>query len=72
MTPNSWAKHPKERPLVVHQLITSIYERFQEENIIIPFPVQDIYLHSDRKAADPSDNDRDALPEAEKPRDSDR
>lgn len=42
-----WAKHPKDRPLVVHQLITSIYERFQEENIIIPVPVQDIYLHSE-------------------------
>jgi len=67
-----WAKHPKDRPLVVHQLITSIYERFQEENIIIPVPVQDIYLHSDWKEAEPSNNDRDALPEAAKLLDSDR
>lgn len=40
-----WAKQPKDRGIVVHQMGKAIYQRFQERNITIPFPQQDVHLH---------------------------
>ncbi len=41
-----WAKKPADRGRVIHELNSAVYRKFQQKNITIPFPQQDIYLHS--------------------------
>lgn len=39
-----WISDPADRGLVLHELNSEIYRRFQTEGIVIPFPQQDIYI----------------------------
>lgn len=41
-----WAKTPADRGRVIHELNRSIYMEFSKRNIRIPFPRQEVYLHS--------------------------
>jgi len=41
-----WARQPQDRGMVIHQLGKTIYKAFQKKGITIPFPQQDIYVHS--------------------------
>ncbi|MBT8422271.1 MAG: mechanosensitive ion channel family protein, partial [Gammaproteobacteria bacterium] len=40
----AWVENPALRGLRVHELNVSIYKRFMEEGIAIPFPQQDVYI----------------------------
>jgi small-conductance mechanosensitive channel len=40
-----WAKEPALRGLTIHQLNSSIYKRFNESGITIPFPQRDVHLY---------------------------
>jgi MscS family membrane protein len=40
-----WAGTPAERGQVTHDLLTTIYKRFGQLGIQIPFPQRDVYLH---------------------------
>ncbi len=40
-----WAKEPAIRGLIVHQLNCTIYKKFNEAGIKIPFPQRDVHLH---------------------------
>lgn len=40
-----WAKEPAIRGLMVHQLNCTIYKKFNETGIKIPFPQRDVHLH---------------------------
>lgn len=55
-----WAKQPQDRGVVVHQLGKTIYKVFQENGIVIPFPQQDVYVHSSDKDSDRSPDSLDA------------
>lgn len=45
-----WVKHPRLKGRVVHSLNSSIYKRFAEENIEIPFPQRDVHIyHKDER-----------------------
>jgi len=41
-----WVKTPVLRGKMLHLLNTAVYKRFLEENIEIPFPQQDVHVHS--------------------------
>lgn len=49
-----WAKTPADRGRVIHELNLAIFEEFKKENISIPFPQRDIYMHP--LQADPVDS----------------
>jgi small-conductance mechanosensitive channel len=40
-----WAKTPADRGRVIHELNIALFEEFQKENISIPFPQRDVYMH---------------------------
>jgi MscS family membrane protein len=40
-----WASEPAVRGLMVHQLNSAIYKKFNETGIKIPFPQRDVYMH---------------------------
>jgi len=40
----AWIEEPSLRGLLVHELNCAIYRRFREENIVIPFPQQDVWV----------------------------
>jgi MscS family membrane protein len=40
-----WAARPHDRGRLIHTLSSEIYKRFNAENICIPFPQRDVYLH---------------------------
>ncbi|WP_320171743.1 mechanosensitive ion channel family protein [Maridesulfovibrio sp.] len=40
-----WAARPHDRGRLIHELNKAIYKRFNDENISIPFPQQDVYVH---------------------------
>ncbi len=40
-----WAKEPAFRELIVHQLNCTIYKKFNEAGIRIPFPQRDVHLY---------------------------
>lgn len=42
-----WVGHPKYRGRSVHQISREIYRRFSEQDIVIPFPQRDVYLHKE-------------------------
>lgn len=44
-----WVRDPATRGLVLHQVLSAVYKRFQADGIEIPFPKQDVYL---RRAPD--------------------
>ncbi len=39
-----WIYDPESRGLRIHEMNCAIYERFQEEGIVIPFPQQDVWI----------------------------
>lgn len=39
-----WAQRPHDRGRLIHQLNSSIYRRFNEEGISIPFPQRDVHI----------------------------
>ncbi|MCJ7726996.1 MAG: mechanosensitive ion channel family protein [Acidimicrobiia bacterium] len=39
-----WISDPADRGLVLHEMNSEIYRRFQSEGIVIPFPQQDIHI----------------------------
>ncbi len=41
-----WAKEPSLRGLAVHELNCSIYKKFAEKGISIPFPQRDVHIHN--------------------------
>ncbi|NIP23442.1 MAG: mechanosensitive ion channel family protein, partial [candidate division Zixibacteria bacterium] len=41
-----WAKEPALRGLTIHELNCSVYHRFKELGIQIPFPQRDIHIIS--------------------------
>lgn len=43
-----WARRPHDRGRLVHQLNSTIYERFAAEGVSIPFPQRDVHLITDR------------------------
>jgi len=44
-----WGKQPAEKGLLIHQLNKTIYHRFRQENITIPFPQRDVHIYSKEK-----------------------
>jgi MscS family membrane protein len=40
-----WVEYPELRGRAIDELLTSIYKRFAEEKITIPFPQRDVHLH---------------------------
>lgn len=40
----AWIEEPSLRGLLVHEMNCAIYRRFREENIVIPFPQQDVWV----------------------------
>lgn len=40
-----WAARPHDRGRLIHTLSRDIYNKFNEEGIVIPFPQRDVYLH---------------------------
>jgi MscS family membrane protein len=44
-----WAKEPSLRGLAVHELNCSIYRKFAEKGITIPFPQQDVHIHNGQR-----------------------
>ena len=44
-----WVETPVLRGKILHLLNTAVYKRFLEEDIEIPFPQQDVHLHSASK-----------------------
>ena len=40
----AWVEEPELRGKVVHLLIMTIYKRFQQEGIEIPYSKQDVYI----------------------------
>jgi MscS family membrane protein len=44
-----WAKEPALRGLAVHELNCSIYKRFREKGIVIPFPQRDVHIHDGQR-----------------------
>jgi MscS family membrane protein len=40
-----WAKEPAVRGLMIHELNSAIYKKFNETGIKIPFPQRDVYMH---------------------------
>lgn len=42
-----WAKEPSLRGLTVHHLNCTIYKKFGEEGIRIPFPQRDVHIHGE-------------------------
>ena len=41
-----WIETPEQRGLVTHQLLMEINRKFLAEDIVIPFPQRDVYLHT--------------------------
>lgn len=41
-----WAKRPQDRGRLIHELSRSVYQRFEEEGVSIPFPQRDVHLVS--------------------------
>jgi len=39
-----WIKYPEQRGLATHRLLIAIEKRFREENVVIPFPQQDLHI----------------------------
>jgi MscS family membrane protein len=39
-----WADDPENRGRIVHELNTAVYERFNGEGVVIPFPQRDVHL----------------------------
>jgi MscS family membrane protein len=42
-----WAKEPALRGVTIHELNKVIYRKFNEMNIIIPFPQRDVHIYQD-------------------------
>lgn len=40
-----WARDPSERGLVTHRLNRGIYDRFNAEGVVFPFPQRDLHIH---------------------------
>ncbi|MCB9688336.1 MAG: mechanosensitive ion channel family protein [Alphaproteobacteria bacterium] len=40
-----WVDTPRERGVVTHRLLTTIYKRFAEIGVEIPYPKRDVYVH---------------------------
>ncbi|WP_432738792.1 mechanosensitive ion channel family protein [Maridesulfovibrio sp. FT414] len=40
-----WAIRPHDRGRLIHELNKTIYRRFNEEGIVMPFPQRDVYIH---------------------------
>ena len=41
-----WVNNPRDKGLAIHQLLSAIYKRFEEEAVSIPFPQNDVHLFS--------------------------
>ena len=48
-----WITHPEMRGRVRHELLMEIDRRFREEDIVIPFPQQDVHIKSGTLDEDP-------------------
>ncbi|MDX1569066.1 MAG: mechanosensitive ion channel family protein [Xanthomonadales bacterium] len=46
-----WIERPELRGRITHELLMTVYKRFAEENIEIPFPQRDLYIKSMPEAA---------------------
>ncbi|MEE4292406.1 MAG: mechanosensitive ion channel family protein [Xanthomonadales bacterium] len=48
-----WIKYPEQRGLATHRLLIAIEKRFREENVVIPFPQQDLHIKTMPESASP-------------------
>jgi len=42
-----WVREPAERGLISHRLNKSIYDTFNAEGVVFPFPQRDVHIHKD-------------------------
>lgn len=43
-----WADDPVNRGRIIHELNTAVYERFNGEGVVIPFPQRDVHVYESR------------------------